>query len=106
MVFESVMRTAATENPGKLAVDFPLANWDQDRTFAALYRPVLAVAAKLTSDMEDTLLAADSDSYDAANTAYGALKTDAVGPAIDQARAIMRARRRGNPPPPPTPPTP
>lgn len=104
--FENVMRTAAGENPGKLSADFPMAKWDQDRGFSAIYREVVAVAQKLTSDMEDTLLAADSDSFNAANDAYADLKRDAVGPAIDQARAMMRERRRGSTPKPPKPPTP
>lgn len=106
LAFEGIVRAAATENPGKLSADFPLAAWDQDRGFSAIYRAVVAASQKLTSDMEDTLLAADSDSYAAANDAYADLKRDAVGPAIDQARAIMRERRRGSTPKPPKPPTP
>lgn len=106
MVFEGVVRTAATENPGKLSADFPLAAWDQDRGFSAIYRPVVAASQKLTSDMEDTLFASDSDCLAAANDAYADLKRDAVGPAIDQARAIMRERRRGRGPTPQNPPTP
>lgn len=106
MVFEAVVRTAADENPGKLSSDFPLPKWDQDRGFSAIYRGVVAVSQKLTSDMEDTLLAADSDSFDAANEAYADLKRDAVCPAIDQARAIRRERARPKTPKPPKPPTP
>lgn len=105
MALEGIIRTAATESPGELAADFPLANWDQDRGFASTYRPVVAAAQKLVSDMEDTLLAADSDAWTAASDAYGDLKKDAVGPAIDQARAMYRERRRGGPKP-PHPPTP
>jgi hypothetical protein len=104
--FENVMREAADENPGKLAADFAMAKWDQDRTFSRIFSPVVAVSQKLTSDMEDTLMAADSDSYDAANDAYNDLKRDAVGPKIDEARAMKRERRRGNTPKPSTSPTP
>lgn len=107
MAVEVLMRTAATENPGELASNFPLADWDEDRAFAAAYRPVVAVAQKLASDMEDTLFAADSDKWTTAMEAYGDIKHDGVGPAIDQAREIMRQRRRGSggstPPAPPTP---
>ncbi len=106
LAFENIMRAAADENPGKLAGDFSLAKWDQDRNFSATFRPVVAVAQKLTSDMEDTLLAADSDSYDAANEAYNDLKRDAVGPKIDEARAMRRERARGNTPKPPKTPKP
>jgi hypothetical protein len=98
LAFEAIMRTAADENPGKLSADFPMALWDQDRAFSAAFRPVVAVSQKLTSDMEDTLMASDSDSYDAANDAYADLKRDAVGPAIDQARAMRRDRAHGNTP--------
>ena len=104
---EALIRTAATESPGELASNFPLAAWDLDRAFSATYRPVVAAAQKLASDMEDTLFAADSDKWTAAMEAYGDLKAKAVGPAIDQAREIMRTRRRGHgPSTPPTPPTP
>ncbi len=92
MALEGIIRTAATESPGQLAADFPLTKWDQDRNFAATYRPVVAAIQKLTSDMEDTLLAADSDAWTAATEAYADLKGGAVGPAIDQARALMRQR--------------
>jgi hypothetical protein len=53
--------------------------------------------------MEDTLFAADSDKWAAASGAYDDLKKDGIGPAIDQARAIMRQRRRGNTPAPAAP---
>lgn len=103
LALEGIIRTAATENSGELSANFPLAAWDQDRAFAAAYRPVVAAAQKLASDMEDTLLAADSDAWTVAMEAYGDLKSDGVGPAIDQARTIMRERRRGNTPPPANP---
>jgi hypothetical protein len=106
MALEGVIRTAATENPGQLSADFPLAKWDQDRAFAGIYRTVVAAIQKLTSDMEDTLLAADSDAWTAATEAYGDLKANAVGPAIDQARALMRQRHGQRTPKPPKPPTP
>ena len=106
MAFEAVVRTAATENPGKLSADFPMAKWDQDRGFSSRFRPVFAVGAKLISDMEDTLMAADSDAYSAAQRAYDDLKRDAVGPAIDQARTMMRDRHGPKPPKTPKPPTP
>ena len=106
MALEGVIRTAATENPGELAADFPLAEWDKDRGFGTNYRPVVSAMKKLASDMEDTLLAADSDSWTAAGDAYGDLKKDAVGPAIDQARGMYRERRRGSGPKTPKPRTP
>lgn len=102
-VLEDIIRTAATENPGELASNFPLAGWDEDRAFASTYRPVVAAAEKLASDMQDTLLAADSDSWTIALEAYGDLKTDGVGPAIDQARTMMRQRYGRRPPTPPAP---
>lgn len=101
MALEDLIRTAATENPGELAASFPLADWDKDRAFATTYRPVVTAMQKLASDMEDTLFAADSDKWTAALEAYGDLKADGVGPAIDQARAILRQRRRGSKPPTP-----
>jgi hypothetical protein len=104
---EGLIRTAADENAGELAANFSVPGWDQDRAFSAAYRPVVAVVKKLASDMEDTLLAADSDAWTAANDAYSDMKKDGVGPAIDQAREILRQRRRGSggstPPTPPTP---
>jgi hypothetical protein len=103
LALEALIRSAATENPGELASNFPLAAWDEDRTFAATYRPVVAAAQKLASDMEDTLFAADSDAWTVAMDAYSDIKEDGVGPAIDQARAIMRQRRRGHGSTPPTP---
>lgn len=106
MALEGILRTASTENPGELSADFPLAEWDKDRGFGTNYRPVVAAIQKLASDMVDTLLAADSDSWAAAGDAYGDLKKDAVGPAIDQARAMYRERRRGSGPKTPKPPTP
>ena len=87
-----LIRTAATENPGELSANFPTAEWDHDRAFAATYRPAVDAIKKLASDMEDTLMAADSDAWTAATEAYADLKGKAVGPAIDQARATMRAR--------------
>ena len=103
LALEGVLRTAATENAGELASNFPLVQWDADRAFAGTYRAVVAKAQKLASDMEDTLLAADSDAWTAALEAYGDVKKNGVGPAIDQARALMRQRNRGSAP--PTPPT-
>jgi hypothetical protein len=104
MALEDLIRTAATENPGELASNFPLAAWDEDRAFATTYRPVVTAMKKLASDMEDTLFAADSDKWAAALDAYGDLKTDGIGPSIDQARAIMRQRHgRRTPATPPTP---
>ena len=101
MALEALIRAAATESPGELSANFPLAAWDQDRAFAAAYRPPVNAVKKLASDMEDTLLAADSDSWTAANGAYGDLKKGGVGPSIDQARAIMRQRHGRHTPPTP-----
>ncbi len=98
LALEGHIRSAATENPGELASNFPLAAWDEDRAFAATYRPVVAALQKLASDAEDTLFAADSDSWTVAMEAYGDIKKDGVGPAIDQARALIRQHRRGNSP--------
>ena len=101
MALEALIRAAATESPGELSANFPLAAWDQDRAFAAAYRPPVNAVKKLASDMEDTLLAADSDSWTAATGAYGDLKKGGVGPSIDQARAIMRQRHGRHTPPTP-----
>ncbi len=101
MALEDLIRTAATENPGELASNFPLADWDKDRSFATTYRPVVTAMQKLASDMEDTLFAADSHKWTAALEAYGDLKGDGVGPAIDQARALMRQRHGRRKPPTP-----
>jgi hypothetical protein len=39
LALDAIIRAAATENAGELASNFPLADWDQDRAFAATYRP-------------------------------------------------------------------
>jgi hypothetical protein len=92
MALCEVLHAAAEENSGKLAGDFPKAEWEADREFLAVFRPVVEVGEKLTADMRDTLTAAESDDYATGREAYDDLKRDAVGPKIDQARALMRER--------------
>lgn len=94
---------AAQENAGQLAASFPMAAWQQDRAFIASFRPIVEALEKLASDARDTLTAAESDDYAAGREAYDDLKRSAVGPAIEQARAMMRERhgRRSPPPAPP-----
>ncbi len=87
-----VFYAAAKENAGKLAADFAMAKWEQDRAFIATYKPVVEFLEKFASDARDSLTAAESDDYAAGREAYDDLKRDAVGPAIDAARAVMRER--------------
>jgi hypothetical protein len=93
---------AAQENAGQLAASFPMAAWQQDRNFITQFRPIVEALEKLASDARDTLTAAESDDYAAGREAYDDLKRSAVGPAIEQVRAVMRERHgRRNPPPAP-----
>lgn len=94
-----LLRSAATENPGELASNFPLAEWDKDRAFATALRPVTAAYGKLGSDLEDTQLAVDSDVWNHALEAYSDLKKSATGPMIDEARAFFRQRHGRRTPP-------